>query len=150
MKLQEKILRNAGLRVTVPRIYVLEVLQENRSECTHISAEEIYREILSSGKKISQGAIYRVLSQFEKVGLVNRRYFDLNRSHAVYELSEERKQSHNHMVCVNTGNIMEFSDAVIESREKEIIEQQGYEIISREVVIYVRKREEEKLVALQE
>jgi len=126
-------LRKAGLKVTLPRVKVLEVL--GLADPHHLSAEDVYKKLLQSDETIGLATVYRVLTQFESVGMVERHNFD--DGHSVYELAKE--EHHDHMVDVDTGNVTEFVNARIEALQKEIAEEYGFELVDHELVLYVRK-----------
>ena len=126
-------LRKAGLKVTLPRVKVLEVL--GMADPHHLSAEDVYKKLLQSDETIGLATVYRVLTQFESAGMVERHNFD--DGHSVYELAKE--QHHDHMVDVDTGNVTEFVNARIEALQKEIAEEYGFELVDHELVLYVRK-----------
>ena len=127
-------LRQAGLKVTLPRIKVLEVLQGANGH--HLSAEDVYKSLLNAKEDVGLATIYRVLTQLETAGLVSKRNFD--GGHAVFELS--RPDHHDHMVCVETGDVIEFLDDSIETLQKEIAEKHGYEIVDHDLIFYVRPK----------
>ncbi|SEI79518.1 Fur family transcriptional regulator, ferric uptake regulator [Allopseudospirillum japonicum] len=127
-------LRRAGLKVTLPRIKILQLLERNQDE--HLSAEDLYKSLLEAGEDVGLATVYRVLTQFEAAGLVQRHNFD--GSHAVFELATE--DHHDHMVCMDTGEVIEFFDEEIERRQREIVEARGYELEDHSLVLYVRKR----------
>ncbi|MEO0580447.1 MAG: ferric iron uptake transcriptional regulator, partial [Pseudomonadota bacterium] len=106
--LQQKELRKAGLKVTLPRLKILEILEG--SENRHLSAEDIYKELIDSGEEIGLATVYRVLTQFETAGLVTRHNFE--GGHSVFEL--DQGEHHDHMVCVETGEVIEFVSDEIE------------------------------------
>jgi Fur family ferric uptake transcriptional regulator len=132
--MQKKDLRNAGLKVTLPRLKILEILEAN--EQAHLSAEDIYRELLDSGEDIGLATVYRVLTQFESAGLVTRHNFE--GGHSVFELDDG--EHHDHMVCIETGEVIEFLDEDIERLQHEIAEKHGYEIEDHSLVLYVRPK----------
>ncbi|MEJ2604194.1 MAG: ferric iron uptake transcriptional regulator [Gammaproteobacteria bacterium] len=132
--MQKKDLRNAGLKVTLPRLKILEILEAN--EQAHLSAEDIYRELLDSGEDIGLATVYRVLTQFESAGLVTRHNFE--GGHSVFEL--DHGEHHDHMVCIETGEVIEFLDEDIERLQHEIAEKHGYEIEDHSLVLYVRPK----------
>ncbi|MEO0425587.1 MAG: ferric iron uptake transcriptional regulator [Pseudomonadota bacterium] len=132
--LQQKDLRKAGLKVTLPRLKILEILEG--SEQRHLSAEDIYKALLDSGEEIGLATVYRVLTQFEGAGLVTRHNFE--GAHSVFELDEG--EHHDHMVCVETGEVIEFVNDDIERIQHEIAEKYGYEIEDHSLVLYVRKK----------
>ncbi|MDE0422099.1 MAG: ferric iron uptake transcriptional regulator [Gammaproteobacteria bacterium] len=126
-------LRRAGLKVTMPRLKVLEILDQ--AEPHHLSAEDVYKELLRIDESISITTIYRVLTQFEQAGIVERHNFD--DGHAVYELASE--SHHDHMVDVDSGTVTEFVNDRIEDLQREIAAEHGYELVHHEMVLYVRK-----------
>jgi Fur family ferric uptake transcriptional regulator len=132
ISLQDKEIRNAGLKVTVPRIKILEVLENCGDQ--HVSAEDVYKILLQQGEEISLATIYRVLTQFEAAELVNRHNFE--GGFAVYELN--RGEHHDHLMCVVCGKVVEFTDEVIEQRQHEIAKKNGFEIEDHTLVIYGR------------
>ncbi|OOG28722.1 ferric iron uptake transcriptional regulator [Thioalkalivibrio denitrificans] len=123
-------LKKAGLKVTLPRMKILELLES--SEDRHLSAEAIYRQLLEGGEEIGLATVYRVLTQFEAAGLVNRHHFEGNQ--AVFEL--ERGRHHDHIVCLSCGRVDEFTDNVIEERQKAIAERLGYTIKDHALILY--------------
>ncbi|MCY4142354.1 MAG: ferric iron uptake transcriptional regulator [Gammaproteobacteria bacterium] len=127
-------LKKAGLKVTVPRLQVLEVLEE--AEPHHLSAEDVYRRLLDAGESIGLATVYRVLTQFESAKLVERHNFD--DGHAIYELKPD--EHHDHMVDIETGRVYEFVDQDIEELQKKIVESRGFELIDHKLVLYVRKK----------
>ena len=131
---QQKELRAAGLKVTLPRLKILEILES--AEPRHMSAEDIYKELLSSGADIGLATVYRVLTQFESAGLVTRHNFE--GGHSVFELDDG--DHHDHMVCVETGEVIEFVNDEIERLQHDIAEQYGYEIIDHNLVLYVKPK----------
>jgi Fur family transcriptional regulator, ferric uptake regulator len=128
--LESQDLKKAGLKVTLPRMKILELLES--SDDRHLSAEAIYRQLLESGEEIGLATVYRVLTQFEAAGLVNRHHFEGNQ--AVFEL--ERGRHHDHIVCVNCGHVDEFVDSVIEERQKAIAEKLGFTIRDHALILY--------------
>ena len=127
-------LRKAGLKVTSPRLKVLEVLEN--SEDRHLSAEAIYRALLDSGEELGLATVYRVLTQFERAGLVTRHNFEGGT--AVFELAD--RTHHDHMVCLDTGKVIEFFDERIEQLQHDIAESHGYDIADHSLVLYVRPK----------
>lgn len=128
----EKKLKQAGLKITVPRVKVLEALEG--AELRHLSAEDVYKELLRIDESVGITTIYRVLTQFETAGIVERHNFD--EGHAVYEVAPERH--HDHMVDVDSGDVVEFVDESIEELQREIAAKHGYELVHHEMVLYVR------------
>ena len=126
-------LRKAGLKITLPRLKILEIL-ENASN-RHLSAEDIYKDLLDSGEEIGLATVYRVLTQFEAAGLVTRHNFE--GGHSVFELDDG--EHHDHMVCVETGEVIEFFSEDIERLQHEIAEEHGFELLDHSLVLYVRR-----------
>ena len=131
-------LRKAGLKVTSPRLKVLEVLET--SEERHLSAEGIYRAVLESGEELGLATVYRVLTQFERAGLVRRHNFEGGT--AVFELADGKH--HDHMICLDTGKVLEFFDERIERLQHEVANSHGYEIEDHSLVLYVRPKSSER------
>ena len=130
--LQRQELKKAGLKVTLPRLKILEILEN--SDPRHLSAEDIYKELLDTGEDIGLATVYRVLTQFESARLVTRHNFE--GGHSVFELDEG--EHHDHMVCVETGKVTEFVNDEIERLQHEIASKYGYELIDHNLVLYVR------------
>ena len=129
-------LRKAGLKVTQPRKLILELLDESRSR--HLTADDIYRELIQAGEDIGLATVYRVLNQFEAAGLVVKHNFEGGQ--AYYEL--DSGEHHDHMVCVETGKVIEFSNSEIERLQAEIAAEHGYDIEDHSLVIYVRPKKQ--------
>ncbi len=129
---QRQELKKAGLKVTLPRLKILEILEN--SDLRHLSAEDIYKELLETGEDIGLATVYRVLTQFESAHLVTRHNFE--GGHSVFELDEGKH--HDHMVCVETGKVTEFVNEEIERLQHEIASKFGYELIDHNLVLYVR------------
>lgn len=125
-------LRAAGLKVTVPRLKILELLE--KSEVRHLAAEDVYKMLLESGDDVGLATVYRVLTQFESAGLVKRHHFEGGRS--VFELSRHEMEHHDHIVCVKCGRVEEFFDELIEKRQHEIAEAAGFEVTEHSHYIY--------------
>ena len=125
-------LKKAGLKVTLPRLRILELLEHD--DKTHLSAEEIYRRLIGAGEEVGLATVYRVLTQFEQAGICIRHNFE--EGHAVYELTPS--DHHDHMVCLETGDVIEFTDDIIEERQKNLAEEEGYEIVDHSMVLYVK------------
>lgn len=123
-------LKKAGLKVTLPRMKILELLEA--SKVRHQSAEDIYRALLDDGEEIGLATVYRVLTQFEAAGLVERHHFESGQ--AVFELSE--KGHHDHIVCVTCGKVEEFYDDMIEKRQREVAAGKGYEVTDHSLTLY--------------
>jgi Fur family transcriptional regulator, ferric uptake regulator len=132
--LEGKDLRNAGLKVTLPRLKILEILEDGGVR--HKSAEDIYRALLNSHEDIGLATVYRVLTQFEAAGLVTRHHFEDGM--AVFELN--RGDHHDHIVCLDCGKVEEFVDSGIEERQKTVASELGYEIQDHSMILYGRCR----------
>ena len=127
-------LRDAGLKVTAPRLKILNILES--SVQSHLSADDIYRQLIEAGEDVGIATVYRVLTQFESAGLVMRHNFD--NGPAVYEL--ERGRHHDHMVDVDSGKVIEFHNAEIEELQRKIAAENGFELVDHSLVLYVRKK----------
>ena len=127
-------LKKAGLKITVPRLKILEILEH--AEPHHMAAEDVYRKLMDSDESIGLATVYRVLTQFESAGIVERHNFDDGR--AVYELASE--EHHDHMVDVDSGRVVEFYDERIEQLQREIAESHGFELVDHTMVLYIRKK----------
>ena len=127
-------LRKAGLKVTHPRLRILELLEQTRPR--HMTAEDIYRNLLGDGEEIGLATIYRVLTQFESAGLVLKHNFEGGQ--AVYEL--DRGKHHDHMVDIDTGKVIEFTSEEIEKLQRDIAERHGYALEDHSLVLYVRAK----------
>jgi len=123
-------LRKAGLKVTLPRLKVLEILE--KTEQRHLSAEDVYKALLAMGEEIGLATVYRVLTQFEDAGLVSR--LSIDGGHAVFEL--EDGIHHDHLLCVRCNRIEEFTDEVIEERQRAIAVEKGFEMTDHALYIY--------------
>ena len=130
--LQRQELRKAGLKVTLPRLKILEILEGSRLR--HLSAEAIYKELLTTGEDIGLATVYRVLTQFETAGLVKRHNFE--GSHSVFEM--DQGEHHDHMVCIESGDVVEFTNDEIERLQHEIAKKHNFELIDHSLVLYVR------------
>ena len=135
MSNQNKELKKTGLKATLPRIRILEVLELTKNEEAHMSAEDIYKELLAAGDDVGLATVYRVLTQFESAGIVKKHNFE--EGHAVYEVISD--DHHDHMVSLDDGTIYEFNDDLIEQRQKEIAQERGFELVELSMVLYVRK-----------
>ena len=129
---EESDLKKAGLKVTLPRLRILELLEEKKE--MHLSAEDIYKKLLEAGEDVGLATVYRVLTQFEQAGIVVKNNFEEGR--AVYELHHD--EHHDHMVCVKTGKIIEFHDEIIEQRQSDVAKDLGYDIVDHSMVLYVQ------------
>ena len=127
--MQTSDLRKAGLKATLPRLKILEVLQSNRED--HLSAEDVYRRLMAEEEDIGLATIYRVLSQFEDAGLVIRHHFE--DGHALFELEQG---PHDHLICVKCGKIEEFFDNEIQQRQRDVAEKSGFDLSKHTLVLY--------------
>jgi Fur family ferric uptake transcriptional regulator len=131
---QRQELKKAGLKVTLPRLKILEILMRTQNSDVHMSAEDIYKETLDTGEDIGLATVYRVLTQFETAGMVVRHNFE--GGHSVFEVNDEAH--HDHMVCVETGDVVEFTNEEIERLQKEIAAKHNFELIDHSLVLYVK------------
>ena len=122
--------KNAGLKVTLPRLKILEVLQD--PECHHVSAEDLYKKLIDIGEEIGLATVYRVLNQFDDAGIVTRHNFEGGKS--VFELTQQHH--HDHLICLDCGKVIEFSDESIESRQKNIAERHGIKLTNHSLYLY--------------
>lgn len=136
--MQSSDIKNAGLKLTLPRMKILELLES--SDDRHLKAEDIYKMLLDSGGEIALATVYRVLTQFEAAGLVTRHHFD--GGHAVFEINDG--EHHDHMVDIASGKVVEFYDEVIERRQQEIASKYNFTITEHTMVLYGRFDDEAK------
>ncbi|MBU2984765.1 ferric iron uptake transcriptional regulator [Saccharophagus degradans] len=134
MAIENQELRKAGLKVTLPRVKILQILENSQDR--HLSAEDVYKALLEAGEDVGLATVYRVLTQFESAGLVERHNFD--GGHSVFEL--DRGDHHDHMVCVESGKVIEFHNERIEQLQEEIAAEHGYEISGHSLVLYVKPK----------
>lgn len=130
LQMKNQDLKRAGLKVTLPRMKILEILEN--SDKRHLSAEDIYKILIETGDEIGLATIYRVLTQFENAALVNRHHFETGQ--AVFEIN--KGHHHDHLVCVKCGKIVEFVDDEIENKQKEIAKREGFRITDHALIIY--------------
>ena len=129
---QRQELRKAGLKITLPRLKILEIFETTKQR--HLSAEDIYKELLLSNEDIGLATVYRVLTQFESAGLVTRHNFESG--HSAFELDDGKH--HDHMVCVETGTVVEFLNEEIEQLQRKMAADHGYELLDHSLVLYVK------------
>jgi len=129
---ESKDLKKAGLKVTLPRMRILEILDSAGDDQRHFSAEDVYKHLLEAGEEIGLATVYRVLTQFESAGLVTRHRFE--GGHSVFELN--RGPHHDHIVCVRCGQVAEFVDETIERLQEEIAERAGFQMTDHSLYIY--------------
>jgi Fur family ferric uptake transcriptional regulator len=123
-------LKSSGLKATLPRIKILEVFQ--KAAVRHMTAEDVYKALLTEGADIGLATVYRVLMQFEQAGLLKRSHFESGKS--VFELNEG--QHHDHLVCLTCGRVEEFYDAQIEQRQRAVAQARGFEINDHSLSLY--------------
>lgn len=123
-------LKKLGLKVTLPRLKVLAILERNQRE--HLSAEDVYKALLESGEDVGLATVYRVLTQFEQADILNRHHFA--EGHSVFELNQG--EHHDHILCVKCGEVDEFTDEVIEARQDAIAKKMGFEITHHSLYLY--------------
>ena len=129
---QRQELRKAGLKITLPRLKILEIFEQANHR--HLSAEDIYKKLLQSDEDIGLATVYRVLTQFEAAGLVTRHNFE--GGHSVFELDDGGH--HDHMGCVDSGDVTEFFNEEIELLQRKMAAEHGYELLDHSLVLYVR------------
>ena len=127
-------LKKAGLKATLPRIRILHILEESIGK--HLSAEDVYKVLLDHGEEVGLATVYRVLTQFEAAGLVMRHNFDSG--HSVFELNSGTH--HDHMVHLDTGEIIEFQNEEIEELQRKIARKHGFDLIEHSLVLYVKPK----------
>jgi Fur family ferric uptake transcriptional regulator len=140
MSTENQELRKAGLKITLPRVKILQLMEQAEADSLHLSAEDVYRTLLDAGDDVGLATVYRVLTQFETAGLVIRHNFE--GGHSVFEMCNG--EHHDHMVCLDTNEVIEFVDEVIERRQHELAEEHGYDIVDHSLVLYVRPKKKKK------
>lgn len=130
-------LKKVGLKVTLPRLKILEIL-EQKGDDHHLTAEDVYKILIDQDEDVGLATVYRVLTQFEQAGIVRRLNFE--NSISVFEL--DTGDNHDHLVCIKTGRVKEFVDPIIEQRIVEIAKEKGYELSAHSLVIYGTYQEE--------
>lgn len=130
--MQSEELKDAGLKATQPRLKILSILEQNRDR--HMSAEDVYRALMTTGNDLGLATIYRVLMQFESAGLVMRHHFA--EGHAVFEL--DSGEHHDHILCIDCGKVTEFVDSIIERRQLKIAKQHGFNLADHSLVLHGR------------
>ena len=136
MASENRELRSAGLKVTLPRVKILQILEGADDRARHLSAEDVYQALRDAGEDVGLATVYRVLTQFEQAGLIARHNFESG--HSVFELDDG--DHHDHMVCIETGDVIEFTNDEIERLQHEMAEQRGYELIDHSLVLYVKPK----------
>lgn len=132
MSQRDQELRKAGLKVTLPRVKILELLEEAHGKNRHLSAEDVFLRLRDTGEDIGLATVYRVLTQFQDAGLVIKHNFDAEQ--AVFELGSG--EHHDHLVCLRCNRITEFSDAVIEQRQQDIALRHGFRLTHHSLCLY--------------
>ena len=127
-------LKRAGLKATLPRIRILQIFEDTPDK--HLSAEDVYKILIDHGEEVGLATVYRVLTQFEAAGLVIRHNFDSG--HSVFEL--DRGPHHDHMVHLDTGEIIEFQNEEIEQLQKKIAKKHGFDLIEQSLILYVKSK----------
>ncbi len=130
--MEKQDLRDAGLKVTLPRIKILEILEKQEESDRHLTAEQVYKILLKEDEEIGLATVYRVLTQFEAAGLVSRHHFEGGNS--VFELN--KGSHHDHIVCMKCGKVNEFTDEMIEKRQQAIANELGYELTDHSLYLY--------------
>jgi Fur family ferric uptake transcriptional regulator len=133
---QNKELKKAGLKITLPRLKILEILQLPENQ--HISAEDVYKILLDNDEDIGLATVYRVLNQFDDAGILNRHHFEGGKS--VFEINH--KNHHDHLVCLKCGKVIEFEDDVIEKRQEEMAERHNMTLTHHSLYLYGECKEE--------
>lgn len=132
--MEAKDLKNVGLKATLPRIRILDILEKSGQK--HMSAEDVYKMLLDAGEEVGLATVYRVLTQFESAGLVVRHNFDSG--HSVFEL--DQGDHHDHMVNTQNGEVIEFQNEEIERLQHQIAEEHGYELVDHSLILYVKPK----------
>ena len=127
---QNKELKKAGLKVTLPRLKILQILQEPENQ--HISAEDVYKILIEQGEEIGLATVYRVLNQFDDAGILNRHHSEGGKS--VFEISH--KEHHDHLVCLKCGKVIEFEDDIIEERQEMIAKKHNIKLTHHSLYLY--------------
>lgn len=128
--MEDKKLRKVGLKITNPRLKILQILEKNESR--HLSAEAIYKSLIDLGEEVAFATVYRVLTQFEDHGIVKRHYFE--GGYSVFELAQ--MSHHDHLICEKCNTIVEFVDEVIEQHQRDIAQHAGFRITNHSLIIY--------------
>lgn len=123
-------LKKAGLKATLPRLKILRILED--AKVRHMTAEDVYKILLTAGEEVGLATVYRVLTQFEGAGLVIRHNFEGGR--AVFEINQG--SHHDHMVCIECGKIFEFHDIAIEDRQLKVAEKAGFVVDDHALYMY--------------
>jgi Fur family ferric uptake transcriptional regulator len=124
-------LKNIGLKATVPRMTILDLFR--KSSTRHLTAEDVYRQLLADDFDIGLATVYRVLTQFEQAGLLERHHFESGK--AVFELKDSKH--HDHLVCLQCGRVEEFNDPEIERRQNKVAKERGFTVVEHALYLYV-------------
>lgn len=130
MTTENQELRNAGLKVTLPRVKILQILESSSTK--HLSAEDVYKALIEADEDVGLATVYRVLTQFESAGLVMRHHFE--GGHSVFELTSV--EHHDHIVCNSCGSVEEFFDDLIEEQQEIIAKKYGFKITDHSMYLY--------------
>jgi len=130
MSLENIALKEAGLKVTSPRVKILRLLQLPENQ--HLSAEDLYKKLLEQGDEVGVATVYRVLNQFDDAGIVTRHHFEGGKS--VFELTHQ--DHHDHLVCLKCGEVIEFNDSIIERQQQLIAEKYGIKLTNHSLYLY--------------
>ncbi len=136
-------LKKAGLKITEPRLTILNLMQKNRDRMQHFTAEDVYRLLIEEGEEIGLATVYRVLNQFDEAHILIRHNFEGNKS--VFEINP--KEHHDHIICVDCGRVLEFKDELIESRQRQISQEHGITLENHSLYLYGRCSDKEKCQA---
>ncbi|WP_372881868.1 ferric iron uptake transcriptional regulator [Psychromonas sp.] len=130
MSIEHDALKEAGLKITSPRVKILSLLQQPENQ--HISAEDLYKKLLEQEDEVGVATVYRVLNQFDDAGIVTRHHFEGGKS--VFELANQHH--HDHLVCLTCGEVIEFNDNIIEQQQKLIAEKYGIKLTNHSLYLY--------------
>ena len=130
MSSENQELRAVGLKVTLPRVKILQILENSKTK--HLSAEDVYKALIEAEEDVGLATVYRVLTQFESAGLVSRHHFE--GGHSVFELMSD--DHHDHIVCDSCGKVEEFFDGIIEQQQEKIAQKFGYKITDHSMYLY--------------
>ncbi len=139
-------LKKAGLKITEPRLTILDLMQKNRVDMQHFTAEDIYRLLIEEGEEIGLATVYRVLNQFDEAGILVRHNFEGNKS--VFEINPT--EHHDHIICLDCGQVFEFKDEVIEQRQRQISDDHGIVLENHSLYLYGRCKDKEACKAYQQ
>lgn len=135
-------LKEAGLKITTPRLTILDLMQRQRANIQHFTAEDIYRLLVEENEEIGLATVYRVLNQFEEAGILVRHNFEGNKS--VFEINPQ--DHHDHIICLDCGNVVEFKDDIIENRQQDICKSLGFNLENHSLYLYARCLNKDKCI----